>query len=79
MSGASMDLIAIRDGFNFVFLALLLAGYALLALFLLARALAGLVRHRHNEAVPPAGEREDVTLNDTPYAITLSHEAAMRS
>ena len=74
-SSRGTDMIAIRDGFIFVFLALLLAGYALLALVLLARALAGLVRHRHNEAVAPAGEREDVTLNDTPYAITLSHEA----
>jgi hypothetical protein len=68
-------MIAIRDGFTFVFLGLLLAGYALLALVLLARVLAGLLRNRHNEAVAPAGEREDVTLNDTPYTITLSHEA----
>ena len=49
-----------REWFNFIFLALLLGSYALLALFAFARALAGLVRHRHNDANAPTGEGEQV-------------------
>lgn len=68
-------MIHIRESFNFIFLAMLLGTYALLALVVFARALAGLVRHRRNEAGAPTGESEDAILDDTPSAMILSHEA----
>jgi hypothetical protein len=64
-----------REWFNFIFLALLLGSYALLALFAFARALAGLVRHRHNDVGALTGEGEQVMANDALSAITMSHEA----
>jgi hypothetical protein len=64
-----------REWFNFIFLALLLGSYALLALFAFARALAGLVLHRHHAAHAPTGEGEQVMSNDALSAITMSHEA----
>lgn len=67
-------MIHIREWLNFIFLALLLGSYALLALFAFARALAGLVRHRHNDASARIEEGEGVMLNDTLSAITMSHE-----
>jgi hypothetical protein len=68
------EMIHIREWSNLIFLALLLGSYALLALFAFARALAGLVRHRPNDASAVTGEGEAVMLNDTPSAIILSHE-----
>ena len=68
-------MIHIHEWFNFLFLALLLGSYALLALVAFARALAGLVRHRHDDAGALTGEGEDVILNDTASVITMSHEA----
>ena len=62
----------VREWFNLIFLSLLLGSYALLALFAFAHALAGLVRPPHNARVE---EGEDVMLNDTLSAITMSREA----
>ena len=67
-------MIHIHEWLNFIFLALLLASYALLALFAFARALAGLARHRHNDASALTEKGEVVMLYDTPSAIILSHE-----
>ena len=64
-----------RELFNFIFLALLLGSYALLALIAFARALPGLVRHRHDDAGALTAEGEDVMLNDTRSEITMGHEA----
>jgi len=64
-----------REWFNFIFLALLLGSYALLALFAFARALAGLVHHRHNDAGALTGAGEQVRSDDALSAITMSHEA----
>jgi hypothetical protein len=65
----------IREWFNFIFLVLLLGSYVLLGLALFARALVGLIRHRHNDARTVTIEGEDGILNDTQPMIVLSDEA----
>ena len=65
----------IREWFNFIFLVLLLGSYVLLGLALFARALVGLIRHRHNYATVVTAEGEDGMLNDTRSMVVVSDEA----